>query len=403
MQSPTPYIHIIPRTSTPIESGDFDQLGVVFEHVDGYHALFAAQVSPRSYESVEAHKWGWTSHQLLLEVLDRQRRFITSLYRLDSCGRYPNRHLRTIAMRYFRRQDHDTIDLVLLGKVFAETADRVRQLALEWWQEISALFTYDCELVPVASSEAYEELSGSSYLEKINPTTDLAEIRRHEIFVPKPTGQAVMEGDYLVFPFVWHPNAMEQVWRAMALLPCASLVNVTLRPTYLYEAEEIHLNQLLAAAQQLASSDRPMLRTQGQVAARLYETYLSRLLHPFLMRVQIASQRPGRDALAQAVGTALTYAPLMQTELSPEAFSVPYDIATPTSHDLSQALENLRTLEFHSWGDDQAAAPYRRFRYLFDAAGAHCAFRLPFMPRHGLPGIHFTHVLPSDDVTVGKA
>ncbi|MFX1352843.1 MAG: hypothetical protein ACFFGP_02655, partial [Promethearchaeota archaeon] len=378
------------RAKTPIESGDFDQLGVVFERMDGYHSLFAAQVIPQPFESVLDRKWGWTPYQLLLEVMDRQRRFIASLHWVDPSQSCPNSHLKTVALRYLRRPGSDTIDLTMMGKVFAAEADQAKHLALGWWQEIASLFTYDYELVPASSPEAFEELSGLAYLDEIDSPTQMAEIRRYEMFTPRPGGQTVTEGDYVLLPFAWHPNGMEQVWRAMALLPCLSLVNVTLRPTCLYEAEEIHLSQLRAAAQKQASSDQVDLQLQGQLAAWLYTTQLSRLQHPFLMRVQVAAGEEGLVALARAVGTTLAYAPLTQTQPEQEALSISYDIAMPSSDELVIAKENLRVLEFHGWGNDQAAPPYRRFRYLFDVTGAHCAFRLPFMPKGGLPGLQFT-------------
>lgn len=389
MQVSTPYIHAVFRANTLVESGDFDQLGVVFERVDGHHALFAAQVIPPPFEKVEARKWGWTTYNLLQEVMDRQRRFLAALHWIDPSTSRPNPHLRTIGLQYLSGPDSDVIDVVLVGKVFAPTSEQARHLAMLWWQELVALFPYDYELTPATSSETFRQLSGLDLIESISLPTQVAEIRRYEMFIPKFGGQAVTEGDYVLFPYVWHPNALEQVWRAMALLPGESLINVTLRPTCLYEAEEIHLSQLYAAAKKLTTSDNVSLQLQGEMAAGLYADYINRLWHPYLMRVQIVANKDDLAPLTRAMGTALTHIPLADTGRQKETPFLGYNVAIPTPNELSVALGNQSLLELDEWGQDQAARPYRRFRYLFDTVGAHCAFRLPFTPKKGLPGIRF--------------
>lgn len=391
MKARMPYIHIVFHSNTQIESGDFDQLGVVFEHLDGYHALFAARVIPQAFESVEVRKWGWAAHDLLLEVMDRQRRFLASLHWVDPSKHRPNPILKTVSLRYLRQSDSDMIDLVLMGKVFAPTSERARSLAMHWWQELLALFPYDYDLVPAPSLETFRELSGFPLVESIG-LEQVAGIRRYEMFIPKPGGQAVTEGDYVLFPFTWHPYAMEHVWRAMAMLPCQALISVTLRPTYLYEAEEAHLSQFYSTAKELAKSDHLPLQLQGELAARLYAGYINRLQHPYLMRVQIVVNGERMAPLVRAMGTALTHPSLTETELREERSPLGsgyYDVAIPNPDELPVVMDNLCLLELGEWGHDQAALPYRRFRYLFDSIGAHCAFRLPFPPRDGLPGVRF--------------
>jgi len=385
----TPYVHTLFRAGTPVESGDFDPLGVVFVRVDGYHALFAAQVIVRPFERVEAHKWGLTTYHLLQEVMDRQRRFLASLQGGESATSRPNPHLKTAGLRYLCRPGSDVMEVVLLGKVFAPDAEQASRLAVLWWQELAALFPYDYELSPVTSPEAFRELSGLSLIESTSLPCRVAEVRRYDMFIPRLDGRAVTEGDYVLFPFVWHPHAMEQVWRAMALLPCQTLVGVTLRPTWLYEAEEVHLGQLYASATRLAASDDLSLRLQGELAARLYAGYVNRLRHPCLMRVHIVAAEEGVGPLARAMGTALTHKPLAETRFEHEVPFPGYEVVVPAAGELPVVVENLNLLEFGEWGHDQAARPYRRFRYLFDTTGAHCAFRLPFLPKAGLPGVCF--------------
>lgn len=389
MTKPAPHIQLARRADTPIESGEFDSLGVVFEHLTGIHALFAARVAPQSYEVVEQRKWGFLARDLLHEVMDRQMRFIASLHYVDSQPPSPNPHLKTVALRYIAHPATGQVDVALIGKVFATTADEARDLARAWCAEIIALFPYDYELIPATSAEEFAALSGQSLIKRMSSPRQLVEVRRYEAFVPKTSETDVTEGDYLLFPFIWHPNAMEQVWRAMALLPVPILLNVTLRPTCLYEVEEIHLRQLYTAAKKLEDAEHPDLQIQGRTAAKLYADCLTRLSHPFLMRIQATAEGPMPMALAQALGTSLVHGFLTGIEGECEIPTPGYETLFPTQDELSTAQDNLRLLEMDNWGYDLAAPPYRRFRYLVDTTGAHCAFRLPFPPRGGLPGVTF--------------
>jgi hypothetical protein len=183
---------------------------------------------------------------------------------------------------------------------------------------------------------------------------------------------------------------------AMALFPMPTMVNVAIRPAYLYEVEEIHLRQLYAAARELADAEHPDLRVQGEIAAGVYASYLTRLSHPFLMRVGVVAQGKVPMALARALGTTLTYGFLGSAEDERGMPAPGYDIQFPARDELSIAVGNLRLLEMDDWGYDLAIPPYRRFRYLVDTKTAHCAFRLPFVPKGGIPGVLFGQGLDSE-------
>ena len=389
MKELVPYIQLAERPDTPIESGDCDILGVVLERRQGFHALFAVQVVSQPYEVIERRKWGFLVRDLLQEVMDRQMRFIASLHYVDPRSPSPDPHIKTVALRYVAHPETGQIGVVLMGKVFAATDEAARDLARAWCTEVLALSPYDYDLIPATSSEQFRALSGQSLVEAVSSPAQLVEVRRYEAFVPRTSEVDVTEGDYLLFPFTWHPNAMEQVWRAMALFPMPTMVNVAIRPAYLYEVEEIHLRQLYAAARELADAEHPDLRVQGEIAAEVYAGYLTRLSHPFLMRVGVVAQGRVPMALAQALGTALTYGFLGGEDDGRGVPAPGYDIQFPARDELGVAASNLRLLEMDDWGYDLAAPPYRRFRYLVDTRTAHCAFRLPFVPEGGIPEVLF--------------
>ncbi len=384
MKRETPYIHIVYSSATRVESGTFAPSGVVYRSTAGHHALFAARVMVEPYEVLAQRKWGWIERDLLDEVLDRQRRFIASLHDVGLQSVFPNIHLRTVALRYVASGNSRQIDVILVGKVFASEPEQARASALTWYEEIEALIPRDYSLVPLVSEQEFMRQSGQELLE--TTSTQVVEVRRFETFRLGPRQQAVMETDYLVYPFLWHRHGMEQVWQAMASQRALSVVSVTLRPTYLYEAEEFHLARLYQAATETAISENVAERILGEQAATIYADYLCSWKQPFLVRVQIVVSQRIPGALARATGCALAYGTL--TGSGQEEFPFPgYEIVVPDEEELTVARENVCLLETNDWGPDQAAAPYRRFRYLTDSKGAHCMLRLPFVPKEGIPGV----------------
>jgi hypothetical protein len=347
-----------------------------------------------SYEITAPRKWGWTDRDLLDEILDRQRRFIASMHYIDPRSVSPDPYLRTVALRYITFPDTEQLAVILVGKVFGPTPEQARGLAVEWYEEIEALFPDDCTLLPIGSEEEFMVQSGQELLETISSPGQTAEVRRFEMFLLRPSEQEVAETHYLVYPFVWHRNGMEKVWQVMASTSAHTIVSVTLRPAYLYEAEELHLTHLYDAAEKLTKSERAVDRIQGEQAARIYADYLRSWRHPFLVRVQIVAPEKTSCALARAVGCAISYGALASAGKGDLDFPG-YELVVPEEGECKLARDNARLLEMNDWGPDQAIAPYRRFRYLADATGALCAFRIPFVPKGGIPGVAFRQVTGS--------
>ncbi len=392
MTQEIPYIYTVPFRQTPVEFGIFDHLGVVYKRIDGYHALFAARVVSESYEIVKQRKWGWAERDLLDEVLDRQGRFIASLHYVDPQSPSPDQHLRTVALRYIAFPDTGQMNVILIGKVFAPERDQARALAVDWYEEIRALFPYDYRLWPIGSEEEFMIQSGQELLETLSSSRQTTGVRRFELFLPRPSERDVTEAHYVVYPFVWHRHGMEQVWRAMALERDPVIVSVTLRPAYLYEAEEIHLTRFHEAGSKLTESECAADRILGGQAVRIYANYLQAWRHPFLVRVQIAAPQGVPGAVASAVGCALSYNRMSTNGQRGDLIFPGYELVVPEEIDYQVARDNVCFLEMDDWGTDQAMPPYRRFRYLTDVQGAHCGFRLPFMSKGGIPGVLFDQV-----------
>jgi len=369
-----PYIYTSEREGAEVETGEFDDLGPVIETVDGHHSIFAAEVVCKASERT-------MSREDMLEALERQVRFIASLYRPSGCEPLPNPSLRTFELRFVKEDDGGgagNLRIAFLGKVFDEDRESSRQLAMELWREVESLFPDDYALRPASSEEEFEAFFLGSLVERIDRGEQVAEIRRYEEFIPMEREERVWEQNYLVYPFVWHAGDRRQVFRAMLAFPGRHILSVSLRPTRLYEAEERFLCDLYATAEKLSKVNWLRSKVQGQIGMQLYTAYLRRLKRPFLMRVQLAGEPAVPMPLAQALGAELTQ-PVGNEEGS---FEVGYELVFPDPEvELEVAVRNFRLLEHDFWGPDLPLAKYRRFRYLVDALWANCAFRLPISER----------------------
>jgi len=382
MKQQSPYVHIVHSSATRVETGVFAPSGVLYSNTPGHHALVAARVQPERYEVLAPRRWGWIEGDLLDEVQDRVGRFIACQHDVGLQSMLSDAHLRTVGLRYVSSGDSQQLDITLVGKVFAPEREAAHALALNWFEEISLLLPHDYSLVPLVSEQEFMRHSGQALLEA--PSTQTAEIRRFETFRLQPRQEDVQETDYLVYPFLWHRHAMEQVWQVMASHTAPAVVSVTLRPVYLYEAEEFYLGQLYEAATEAANSDQAAERIQGELAARIYADYLRTWKQPYLVRVQVTAPDKIPGALTRATGCALAYG----SGSGQEDYAFPgYEVLVPDAEEEALAHKNVCLLEMNDWGRDQAAPPYRRFRYLADVRGARCVFQLPFVPKEGIPGV----------------
>ena len=366
-----PYIYTSDREEAEVESGEFDDWGVVPEVVEGCHSIFAATVRPAGA--------GDDRGGSALEVLGRQIRFIAGLYHPLGGDLCPNPNLRTLDLRFIPQPEEGRVNIVLLGKAFDPSPDVSRQVALEFWEECRSLFPPNYELKAVTAEAEFEECFLGDFIEGITDGHQMVDVRRYEEFIPMEREEQVWEQDYLVYPFVWSVQGLAELPRILVSLPQRWVVSVSLRQTRLYEAEERHLCDLYATFEKLEKVNWLKAKVQGRVGMRLYSEYLRRLRFPFLMKIQIAGEGAVPNSLIHALGVGLTGLPDGILEGSADDYvETSYDFVFPeTAEELTTARRNFKLLEHTFWGRDLPLAKYRRLRYLVDARWANCAFRFP--------------------------
>jgi len=76
--------------------------------------------------------------------------------------------------------------------------------------------------------------------------------------------------------------------------------------------------------------------------------------------------------------------------LETRRYGLRLEAAKPSPAEAPALRANFEKLEQAQWRADARFSPFvdGALRYLVDAAGALCAFRLPLLPADGLPGVH---------------
>jgi hypothetical protein len=391
-----PFVSTFGPLPTLVERGEFDDLGVVEEVVDGYHSVAALRVTALPVYAGDAWSRGLLWQEWAQELLRRQAQCLVALHPSLLGAESPNPTLRTLDLRYLAGGERGAVELALLLKAFDPDAQRSRWWAKALADEVSALFPAEYGLRPVASEGALtryalrlDEFTDGTEAEEFGPGWWLGEIRRYEEFVPLDRERQVREQNYLVYPVTWRLAGMSQVLTLLHSWPGQAVVSVALRPTALYEAEERHLCDLHVTFEKLEEADWLKARVQAQIGQRVYASYLRCLKRPYLMRVRFAGRGSEPEALVRALGATLSAVPesapnpLLAADLPHMPFDAGYEVVFPrraVQDELETAWRNLLWLEFDDWGPELSLPIYRRFRYLVDAWGANSAFRLPVLP-----------------------
>jgi hypothetical protein len=410
----TPYLRVVP------EAGQA-------------HLLFAARVVHWPFAELSKHLWEPWGSDVQSQLLERQLRFVGALH--PGYAPRPQRsETFTLDLRYIFRSGSARVDCALLGKVVASDEAQGRTAALALWEKLAALVPLGYSLEPADTEAEYVDWSGEDLI-RADDATDLAwaEIRRPVEPLPRSALPAI-------YPFGWQPAGWEPVWLAQMRLNKPSLVSVSLRPVSLNPIEERLLTDLVYSFEQAAADTPSPLSAQVAEFAGLYAGYLSVARALFSVRVAVRGPAALQNALCGALANYQDQDRLNNlvnisdntADVSPKApawgqgsainirswssarvevggdvagrdiahhqhtysletrrYGLRMEVVRPTAAEMPALRANLEHLEQTQWRSDQRFNPFvdSELRYMADAAGALCAFRLPLLPADGLPGL----------------
>ncbi|GAB4503348.1 MAG: hypothetical protein Fur0043_03400 [Anaerolineales bacterium] len=328
-----------------------------------WQAIFACQIGIRPYQEREQLKWGFNAAVLLEEALDRQKLFLEA--QLHNNPIEDPADQRTLALRCVHVPEGGLL-LSIIGKVSAESQDQAQDSALNYLREVEAIFPYDYTIRPMTSQAAFERLTGQKILENCTHPKAMACIRRFESPLLTSKGPCRVVG-------LWQTGKRsdEQIWRALAHYPHRILLNISLSPTVLFEAERQALLNIQTAFKTPApaSSEEPYL----QHYEKWIDPFLNRFILPwnkfFYLQVHVASTAPIDEHLLRSIGSAITRD---TTEQSLPGFQV---LRPADSHESAEWSRHIAALDII-----HANKPFLlpRLSELASLEEAHAVFRFPY-------------------------
>jgi hypothetical protein len=187
---------------------------------------------------------------------------------------------------------------------------------------------------------------------------------------------------YLVNRFIPRMGFLDQLFDTLRLFRIPVVWQVSLSPTVLGEDEEQALLEETARCEKYLNETfsatgkpRSHWRRAAQVLDNLAEQLVTLEDEPFMVSISVASEQPLPDSLLESMGVEIT----LLVKMGKDGCAGGYDILSPAdAGERQRALDNMLALGAAVW----SVRPN-----LMDVSQAATAFRLPFAPKRGLPGI----------------
>ncbi len=185
-----------------------------------------------------------------------------------------------------------------------------------------------------------------------------------------PTGQ-----EYRFLYGLWQASVRsnEQIWRALSNMPRPVMLNIMLKPTYLYEGER---QVFLEMKKQIQGMDRNNEAISSHISwvEGIIKRRLLQWKKFFILQIHIMAEGELDENLLRSIGSSLTRD---ANELSLPGFQVNWPDSETTARSW---CKNIFDLDF---------IPSSRLENIADSDEAFAAFRYPFLPEAGVPGANF--------------
>ena len=343
-----------------------------------WQAMFACQIGIRPFEERLKLKWGFSPEFLLNEALGRQKLFVESQLSRNPIDNQSEH--RTLALRGICLPGKGLL-LGLVAKVWAELQEKVQLIASNYLREIEFVFPYDYTIKPAKSMGEFNRITGKEILEKCNDPASIAQIRRFESPLQTTKGVFRMLGQWQT-----GMRSDEQIWRALAQYPQEILLNISIKPTILFESERTALLKMKQSAQMSPDtpSDEPYLKNYAAWIDPFIDRYISPWNRYFYLQVHLASPNEIGEYIFRNVGSAIT-------RENPESASPGFQVVHPLQKkEVREWCGHLEDLD-NIYTNSSLLLP--RLSEIASLDEAHAVLRFPYPPETDLPGVVFMNDL----------
>jgi hypothetical protein len=339
--------------------------------------MFACQIGVRPYEERLKLKWGFSPAFLLEEALDRQKLFVESQLSSNPIDEFAD--YRTLALRCIS-VPKSGLRLGLVAKILAASQEEAQASALNYCKELESVFPYDYLFHPATSLEEFHLLTGRELLRRCNRPNSIAQIRRFES--PLRTSKGILR-----LIGLWQTNLRsdEQIWRALANSPREILLNISIRPTILFEGERRALLAMKQSARlsQDEGAGEPYLQNYEAWIDQFISRHLSPWNRYFYLQIHLASPQGINENIFRSIGSSIT-------RENADKSSPGFQVVRPEDPD--NALEWCNHLDCLEMIHTNNSLLLPRFSELASLDEVQAVFRLPYPPEAGLPNTEFLSV-----------
>lgn len=342
-------------------------------------ALFGIRIRPLSFEQRKDFKWGFSAANARQEAVERQQQFVADLrFRSPLDFRSPTNEP-TLALHGFHDPAEQGLILCLLGAVNGRDAAEAYALAVDLWRFLTATFPYDYELTPLCTRTDYLNDTGMGLLDKIEGQNEIVELRRFEMRLTTHRGPGFLLGS-------WQSagGSDEQVWRALASANQPTLLSVRIQPTTISAPERAKIDALMNISPAGEESPAELVAQYCRLGAALYEERKGSWRSPYMMQLHLASLGGVPGYLTRALASAMTY---HRDDVSDQSG---YQVAIPhETQDVTRWRQALTQVTFANASPASTNQFMYRLSLLAGLDETLAAFRWPYPPQPGLPGVRF--------------
>ena len=218
----------------------------------------------------------------------------------------------------------------------------------------------------------------------------LGELRRHE-------ASLILENAFTEFevylPYPWHYTAMtrQPLLEAMLQRQGDCLISCYIEPTRLNAQEQAHISHATSAqTRTLLLQSGPL----GRMAYDIYSDYATRLHHPFLVRLSVATTTERTFTLLDRT---LRSEVETTNHASARGHIGPEMVVPQQQSEWEDASRCLNELAWLPWGRNKGAdlPGTARLRFLMDATEASMSFRVPVVNEQAIVGVPVRPLAPT--------
>ena len=363
-----PYIEISRGMSSP------DTTSTLSDSTrQSYQAIWGSKILLRPFEELVKVQWGWSARDLANEMMERQHNLLETLYGI--C--FQTFGGARFSLRFVQQADKSPLSIFLFAKISACSEDEVENKARKLWNQIQSVFPYDYALEPLISAEKLKpcmtipaQSNGTDYGAVIYPLVQTLRSRQHE--KQRATRILGTWGGANTNP--------ENIWRVLHHTQALTILDILLQPTIVKKHE---IDYLITSTEALTNATKTDMLI-GQLMKERASTMSQRVLalhKAFMIQVRLISSGDV-STTARVISSALTNKG-QPHQLHTNIFSL-------NDHNAPWLTKKFIEMDFIPFRRGIHPA-LQRIPFIATIPEAQTIFRLPILPKGGIPGLNMEY------------